>query len=83
MLLRTSFSFLYAIGTDFSLPILLGGSLDMLGVDIPLTNWWDFFLNPNFPSWNKCYVLVPRQKNGKGRQWGSSDLPRVTQLGSV
>ena len=41
------------------------------------------FLNPYLPSWNQYCVLVPRQKGGKGRQWGSSDLPRVTQLGSV
>ena len=36
-----------------------------------------------FSSWNQYYILVPRQKSGKGRQWGSNDLLRVTQLGSV
>ena len=35
------------------------------------------FFNPYLPA------LVSRQKSGKGRPWGSSDLPRVTQLGSV
>ena len=43
----------------------------------------NFFLKPYLPSWSQYYVLVPRRKSGKGRQWGSSDLPRVTQLGSV
>ena len=41
------------------------------------------FFNPSLTSENQYYVLAPRQKSGKGRQWGSSDLPRVTLLGSV
>ena len=42
-----------------------------------------FFYTLTFHLGINTVYLFQRQKNGKGRQWGSSDLPRVTQLGSV